>query len=207
MRENRKGRHGRVLRILISLLAIGIVAFGALVAYVCMAERRIPEKVSELGSYDAIIVLGAQVKRDGTPNVQLQWRLDAATEAWEAHPVPIVVCGAQGSDEPAPEAEVMKQVLVDAGIPEGQILTDPNSFNTRENLQNAQQLLGDGVETVLIVTSQYHAPRALALARDTGMEAIGLGSPIKAEYWIKNHFREALAWVKYWAQKYLGLRI
>ena len=101
----------------------------------------------------------------------------------------------------------MKQVLTDAGIPEASVLTDPDSFNTRENLENARRLLGaEQTEMeVLIVSSQYHVPRAMALAEDAGLKAAGLGSPCKAEYWIKNHFREALAWVKYWGVKYLKL--
>ena len=48
-----------------------------------------------------------------------------------------------------------------------------------------------------IVTSDYHLPRAMQLARDRGLAAEGLGSPCKPEYWMKNHFREVLAWGKY----------
>ena len=205
MRRHRKKKRGKMLRIVMGLAVAAVLAFAGLVAYVCAAESGIPMKVTGDQQYDAIVVLGAQVRPDGTPSVQLQWRLDAAIEAWKMHPVPVVVCGAQGSDEPAPEALVMKQVLEDAGVPAEDLLTDPDSFNTRENLENARRLLSGKAETILVVSSQYHVPRALALARDAGLKAVGLGSPCKAEYWIKNHFREALAWVKYWGVKYLHL--
>ena len=62
--------------------------------------------------------------------------------------------------------------------------------------------MGDDVKKVLIVTSNYHLPRAMALARDTGFEPQGVGAPIKLIYWPKNHYREALAWVKYLLQKW-----
>ena len=119
----------------------------------------------------------------------------------------IIVLGAQGKDEPAPEATVMKQYLTEKGVNEQDILTDPESFNTRQNLENAGKLLKDrpDVQKVLIVTSDYHVPRSLALAKDQGYEATGLGSPCKPEYWLKNHAREALAWIKYWGVKYLHL--
>ena len=94
----------------------------------------------------------------------------------------------------------MQAYLLANGIPESDILVEDTSFNTRQNLKNAQALLGGNVKKVLIVTSAYHLPRALALAKDTGFEACGVGSPIKPIYWPKNHFREALAWVKYWLQ-------
>ena len=97
----------------------------------------------------------------------------------------------------------MKNYLIRHGVPAEMILTDPDSFNTRENLRNAAVLLRETgeVRKVLIVTSDYHLPRAMALANDEGLEAAGLGSPCKPEYWLKNHAREALSWVKYWLQK------
>ncbi len=198
--SRRKTKMPLILKILFALLAAGILCFAALVGYVALLESRVSKEVSSLGDYDAIIVLGAQVKEDGTPSIQLGLRLDAAEEAWEKHPVPVVVCGARGSNEPMPEAEAMKRELVARGVPEDSILTDPDSFNTRENLRNAKELLRgmENIGTVLIVSSDYHVPRAMALARDQGFDAVGLGSPCKAEFWIKNHFREALAWVKYW---------
>ena len=77
-----------------------------------------------------------------------------------------------------------------------------------ENIFNAAKLLaGRDVERVVVVTSDYHLPRALALAEDAGFEASGIGAPTKlgVRYWVKNHGREALAWIKYWGQKYLRL--
>jgi len=43
--------------------------------------------------------------------------------------------------------------------------------------------------------------------RDMGLEPQGAGSLCKPgiNFWLKNHLREALAWVKYWIVKYLGL--
>ena len=147
-------------------------------------------------------VLGAQVKPDGTLSLQLQYRMELALEQYHAHPQVIVVCGAQGGNEPMTEAQAMHDYLVSNGVPEGDILMDDTSFNTRQNLTNAQKLLGDDVKKVLIVTSNYHLPRAMALARDTGFEPQGVGAPIKLIYWPKNHYREALAWVKYLLQKW-----
>ena len=106
-----------------------------------------------------------------------------------------------------PEAEAMAKYLIAKGIPEADILKDPASVNTNQNLANAAELLRPlpQVKKVLIVTSDYHVPRAMALAKDQGYDACGMGSPCKPEYWLKNHAREALAWCKYWGKKYLNL--
>ena len=188
-----------LLRVLLRLALLGFVLWTALVAFVCVKEYTVPKPD---GTTQAIIVLGAQVKPDGTLSLQLQYRMELALEQYRAHPQVIVVCGAQGGNEPMTEAQAMHDYLVSNGVPEGDILMDDTSFNTRQNLTNAQKLLGDDVKKVLIVTSNYHLPRAMALARDTGFEPQGVGAPIKLIYWPKNHYREALAWVKYLLQQW-----
>ena len=207
MTEKKKRSTPRLIKLLILLVMAAVIIYAGIVGYVCIREGSVPTDVPDADNYDAIIVLGAQVKRDGTPNVQLGWRLDAAYDAYAQKKVPVVVCGAQGKDEPVPEAEAMKTYLMGKGVSEQDILTDPDSFNTNQNLKNAATLLKGNpeVKKVLVVTSDYHVPRSLAIARDLGFDACGMGSPCKPEYWLKNHAREALAWCKYWGKKYLGL--
>ena len=54
-----------------------------------------------------------------------------------------------------------------------------------------------------LVTSDYHVPRALALCKQVGIIACGKGSPSKPEYFIKNHLREGLSWIKFmWESRY-----
>ena len=194
-----KRRCPMLLCVLLRLALLGFALWTALVAFVCVKEYTVPKPD---GTTQAIIVLGAQVKPDGTLSLQLQYRMELALEQYRAHPQVIVVCGAQGGNEPMTEAQAMHDYLVSNGVPEGDILMDDTSFNTRQNLTNAQKLLGDDGKKVLIVTSNYHLPRAMALARDTGFEPQGVGAPIKLIYWPKNHYREALAWGKYLLQKW-----
>lgn len=194
----------RLFKLSLVCVLLGVIFYLGVVAMVCYREKNVPPA----GEYDAIIVLGAQVKPDGTLSLQLQWRVDAAAKAWRERQSLIVVCGAQGSNEPATEASVMKAELIRQGVPEEYILMDEESFNTRQNIANAVKLLeGRDVQRVLVVTSDYHLPRAMAIAEDAGLEASGVGSPTKlgVRFWVKNHGREALAWIKYWMQKYLHL--
>lgn len=197
-----KHRLYRWLRLPLLLILLGLLVWAGLIGMVWWRETHIPQ----LDSYDALVVLGAQVKEDGTMSVQLQWRVDAALDAWQRQPCMIVCCGGQGSNEPAPEGQVMRDYLISKGVPADQVLADTSSATTLENLRYARRLLQDNglSQRVCVVTSDYHLPRALALAEDVGLQATGIGSATKPEYWIKNHSREALAWVKYWAQKLLG---
>ena len=199
-----KGLIHKLMKLAMICIILGILFYLGVVAMVVYRQNNMPP----VGEYDAIIVLGAQVKPDGKPSLQLQWRIDAAAKAWKDQNCLVVVCGAQGSNEPAPEAYVMRDELMKQGVPDEMILTDAESFNTRQNIDHAVQLLeGRNVERVLIVTSDYHLARAMALAEDAGLSATGLGSPTLQGLrpWVKNQGREALAWIKYWMQKYLHL--
>ncbi|MBQ8555426.1 MAG: YdcF family protein [Clostridia bacterium] len=199
-----RSRIRHLLKLALIFVLLGLIAYLGVVAMVCWKEAHVP--VAE--EYDAIIVLGAQVKPDGVPSLQLQWRLDAAAQAYQKNPCIIVTCGAQGSNEPAPEALVMRDYLVGQGVPQEMILPEPDSYNTRQNIANAAALLEEhDVHSVVVVTSDYHLPRAMAIAEDQGLTASGIGAPTKLgfRFWVKNHGREALAWIKYWGQKYLHL--
>ena len=196
----RKRGFGRwLIRLLIRLAVLGIVLMGAAVGVLCLAEANPPERV---GGNHALIVLGAQVYDNGDLSPQLELRMEAALADWQRNPVLIVTCGAQGSNEPGPEGEIMRKWLIDRGVPEDMVIAETESRNTRQNLLFAARLLPESVKRVCIVTSDYHLPRALALARDLGYQAEGIGSPCKPEYWIKNHAREVLAWGKYLGQRW-----
>lgn len=186
------------------LAAAALICYAGLIALVYHWEVSVPQP----SEYDGIIVLGAQVLPTGEPSVQLRWRLDKAIECYRAAPCYIVVCGGQGPNEPEPEGDVMRRVLLEEGLRQEHVISDPVSANTRQNIANAWEILRElGCENPLIVTSDYHLPRALALARDAGIEAQGVGSPCRPgiRFFLKNHMREALAWVKYWGIKYLKL--
>lgn len=150
-------------------------------------------------SYDAIIVLGAQVREDGRPSEALRRRLSLALNRYLDRPVPIICCGAQGRREPMPEGAFMCRWLEENGVPPEMLIPECESYDTIENIRFAKALMdGRGLLSALVVTSDYHVPRALAICRRYKLPAIGAGSPSVRQYWIKNNAREALAWVKFY---------
>jgi len=196
----------RILLVIGVLALAAALAYAALIGYVCYREANVPAPTD----YDSIIVLGAQVKADGEPSVQLRWRLDKALEMYEASPCVVITCGAQGDNEPRPEGDAMRELLIADGVPASMVYAETASMDTRENMENAKAILdGLGLTRPLVVTSDYHLPRAMAIAQDAGLTPQGAGSPCKPDliFWFKNHGREALAWVKYWLVKYAGLNL
>ena len=184
------------------LVLAGVLLFGLALGALCLAEVNPPAVREES---DVVIVLGCQVYADGQPSPQLELRLQAALDTYRTDPRLIVVTGGQGEGEPGPEGRIMREWLIKQGVPDTDVIAECESANTRQNLLNAKALLPEGVRRVTVITSDYHLPRALALAHDLGLEADGIGSPCRPEiqFWVKNHTREVLAWGKYLAEKVL----
>ena len=185
---------------LLTLCLLGLFCLCGMILYVYWQETHLPP----VQPYDAIIVLGAQVKEDGTPSVALERRLTVALESYRESPQVIIVCGAQGGAEPRAEGDVMRDWLIDHGVDEQRVVAETSSYNTRQNLENAKAIMEEfSLSRALIVTSDYHVARALRLCEQVGIPATGRGSPSKPEYFLRNHIQESLSTIKFWLESWL----
>jgi uncharacterized SAM-binding protein YcdF (DUF218 family) len=72
-----------------------------------------------------------------------------------------------------PEAEAMRDLLEEWGVPRAAVVTETASTNTRENALLASEVVrARGWERVLLVTSAAHMGRAVAAFRGVGLDVI-----------------------------------
>lgn len=183
------------------LLIVCAAAGAGLFAAVCVCAGQSRRAVKS----DCIIVLGARVRPDGRMGSSLLYRCETALEAWRSGLAQnIIVCGAQGCDEPAAEADVMATWFVKSGVPEESVRKDAASVNTRENLENAAAIMAErGWNTAIIATNDYHVRRALWIAEDVGIDACAVAarSPDSARAWLLSRVREPVSWALYWLRR------
>ncbi|PCD77467.1 YdcF family protein [Pseudothioclava arenosa] len=118
------------------------------------------------------LILGAAVWPGGQPSPALRRRSEQAARAFHAGRADrIICCGGVGRHGPS-EAEVMRDLLVAAGVPEGAILLETRSSTTWENIAEARALCPE-LQEVLLVSDGYHLPRARLIARAQGLVARG----------------------------------
>lgn len=119
----------------------------------------------------AIVILGAKVLATG-PSAALLRRTSHGAALYKAgHGTRIIPCGGLGPHSPS-EAEAMRDLLIQDGIPEPAIHPETSSDTTYENLRNAQVILNRlDEEEAIIVTDRYHARRAALVARALGLVA------------------------------------
>lgn len=172
-------------------LFLGLVLFCLLLFLIvegCVFSGFTQSKEPDL---DYLIVLGAQVRKNG-PTRSLKYRLDAACEYLRLNEhTQCIVSGGQGYNEPASEAQVMHDYLVEKGIPSARILLEDKSVNTMENIRNSSVYLDKESDRVGIVTNDFHVFRAVHLARRQGYKHLSaISSPSTILYLPNNMTRE-----------------
>ncbi len=121
---------------------------------------------------DALVVLGAKVRKDGSPSGALQRRLDRVVKAFDLGLAPAVVCAGGKSWGPYVEAVVMRDYLVRSGIPMHAVLIEDSSHSTLANALRVRPILAShGFERVLVVTCPWHMHRSLSAFRRCGVQA------------------------------------
>lgn len=171
----RKKRKVIFISVLI-LLALALSAPAAISAYVktSMDDYLITEEAALKIGADCILVLGAGLKADGTPNYMLQDRLDKGIELYKAGAAPKLLLSGDNGQEKYDEVNAMKEYTLNAGIPSEDIFMDHAGFSTYESMYRARDIFL--VEKVIIITQRYHQYRALYTGRGLGIESYGVVS-------------------------------
>jgi vancomycin permeability regulator SanA len=129
---------------------------------------------------DVVIVLGSKVHPDGKPSSGLQRRLERAQQLFRLGAVQaIIVSGGRGV-EGFQEADVMRRVLMQAGVPADKIITDRTGNNTRLTaIHGASIMHSHSWHSAVVVSQYYHVPRAKMAFRQEGIRQV---SGAAAEY-------------------------
>ncbi len=165
-----------------------------LIATIIIALKSVKKKVDY--DKDYIIILGCQIKKDGSLTPLLKKRVDRALDFRNAQikdngkDIIFVPSGGKGSDEVISEAEAMKKYLLENGIKENNIILEDKSKNTEENISFSSKLINDKNAKVAFSTTNYHVFRAGLIANQQGLYYEGIGSKTKAYFWINAFIRE-----------------
>ncbi len=180
-----------------SVLSSAFVYFECILlsAQICTfyASRHVPKY-----NQDFIVILGCKTRKDGTPLPLLKGRIDKALSFFKAQTeqtgnIPVFIpSGGQGSDEIMPEAESMKNYLIENGIDEKLIIPETQSTTTLENMRFSKKI-ADGLKqnaNILFTTTNYHVFRSGLLSAKAGMRADGIGAKTKWYFWPNAQMRE-----------------
>ncbi len=147
---------------------------------------------------DVGIVLGAAVWGEG-PSPGLRERLNHALWLYQEGYVPVLlVTGGLGKGKRLTEAAVMKEYLVERGVPAEHILMETKSTSTYENLLYGQQVLSTHpYQNALLISHDYHLFRAVTMAESLGIPVSPVAVHSQVLFKPYHEAREVLAY-SYW---------
>lgn len=174
------------------------------------ARRILSVEEAETLDADCILVLGCKVHEDGSPSLMLADRLEKGVALYEGGAsARLLMSGDHGRSE-YDEVNTMKAFAVERGVPSEAVFMDHAGFSTYDSIYRARDVFR--AEKVIIVSQEYHLPRALYLAERLGLDAYGVAAEdVHYRGEAYRNLREAAArgkdFLLAWAQpapKYLG---
>ena len=197
----------------LTYLTVGLLC---LVALVCLAfvvtywaiDRR--SGLDDSAPADVILVLGSAVWPNEQPSPSLRARTERAIELYQQGYAPYLLLSGGLGRYPPEEAEVMRRLAVEAGIPQEAMILDMEAHSTWESMEKARDIMEqEGWQTAIIVSDPFHIERSLLMAGDAGFAADGSPALDSPTYTIPSRrlfytSREVLALWWYVVQRVLS---
>ena len=154
---------GWILRTVIVLLSAVIIFFcGKVIA---------GSLINTAGQADYAIVLGLALE-NGKPAPDLLERLDTAREYLVKYPESrLILTGGNAGGTGRTEAAVMRDILIQQGVPEDRLILEDQAQTTKENFSNIAGIIS-AEAPVVIISSNYHMDRAVRDASEGGFSRI-----------------------------------
>ncbi|MEU4802893.1 ElyC/SanA/YdcF family protein [Actinosynnema sp. NPDC023587] len=184
----KKIRWRRVLLVAALLAAVGSTPW----VWVLTSSAPYRHTAHDVPDAPVALVLGAGLT-DGRPTPFLAGRLDVAADLYRRGKVEVLLVSGDNSRVEYDEPSAMRAYLVAQGVPDRVIVADYAGLDTWDSCTRARRIFG--VERATVVTQEFHLPRAVALCREAGLEAFGVGH----DTWewttttAYGYFREAFA--------------
>lgn len=178
--------------ILIVLIVIILVPVIINFYVILSTKNRIVSGYSELlTDIDYIVILGAGIRR-GKPSPMLEDRLKTGISLYNNDISNKILITGDHMNDDYDEVTVMKNYLLEHGIPEEDIITDNYGISTYDSIYRVKNVYKSS--KVVIVSQRYHLYRALFLSDNLDLESYGVEADLRYYYgqWYRE-IREILA--------------
>lgn len=162
-------RRGAVVAITLGVLLTVAGGPWAMVHVVTAADITGPGTSPRPG--EAALVLGAGLAADGTPSPFLRERVEAAAQLYRDGRVKVLLMSGDNSRLDYDEVATMATIVAELGVPATAIVLDHAGFDSYSSCYRARHVFG--ATSVIVVSQQFHLPRAVWLCQRLGLDARG----------------------------------
>ena len=161
-----------IRQLLMALAALGLLAVSLPRLITAIYGRTRIYTVDTSPTERVAIVFGAGLTRGGYPTAVLRDRVETATQLYFAGKVQKLLMSGDNRSDNYNEPEAMRLYALSLGIPPDAIVLDYAGRRTYDTCYRAKAIFG--LNSVLLVTQQFHLPRALYLCNSLGIQATGV---------------------------------
>lgn len=120
------------------------------------------------------LVLGSSKYLGGRPNPFFARRIEAAARLFQAGKIRHLIVSGDNSRKDYDESSDMKLALMALGVPDSCITPDYAGFRTLDSVIRCKEIFG--VDSVTVISQEFHNVRAIFLAETAGMYAVGFNA-------------------------------
>lgn len=155
-----------ILKVVGWVLRVVIVLLSAVTLFFC-GKVIVGGMIKTAGRADTAIVLGLALEK-GKPAPDLLARLDTARGYLEQYPeAQLILTGGNAEESGQTEADVMRDLLTEQGVPESRLILEDRAETTEENFRNIAGMVSKD-DPVVMISSNYHMDRAVRKAGEEG---------------------------------------
>jgi SanA protein len=133
---------------------------------------------------DVGLVLGTSPQlAGGWKNPFFEGRIASAATLYQLGRVKHLLVSGDNGRKSYDEPSAMRDALIARGVPAGAITLDYAGFRTLDSMVRAKSVFG--LQRVTVITDDFHQPRAIFLARASGLDAFGFPSGHVPFRWSK----------------------
>lgn len=136
------------------------------------------------------VVLGAKVLENGELSNALYDRVVTAVELHRAKRVKKILMSGDRQNDDYDEPTKMKNAAMSLGVPENDIVLDYAGHRTYDTCFRAKAVFE--VSRAIIVTQEFHQPRAIYLCENFGIESVGITANrrtyLDSDQWARREF-------------------
>jgi uncharacterized SAM-binding protein YcdF (DUF218 family) len=161
----------RFAQVVIGLAALYLLVFNTNLLWWCARPLFLDAPPTQA---DAIVVFAGGVGESGKAGGGAQERLARAVELYRAKYAPVLILSS-GYVYSFQEADVMRAMAIDQGVPDSAIMLEQRATNTLQNVKFVDDILRDRRWTsILLVSSPYHMRRAVLVwkKQDPGVQVV-----------------------------------
>ncbi len=198
----RKRKIFKGLAWLLGLGLLGLVAAFFLLWYADRAatmagKEKLFDQAEDVPEAQVGLVFGCAKIYQGRQNLYFMHRIEAAVALWKAGKVRCFIVSGDNHAHDYNEPQDMKDAMVEKGVPAEKIVCDYAGLRTLDSVVRAKDIFG--VESVVLISQEFHNERAAYLAESIGLVAVGLNAQaVGGPSAKRNTRREKLARVKMW---------